>query len=104
MAISIYNAVGFDWDEGNRTKCQKHGVAPSEIEAIFASDIAVRPNLHHSLDEFRYQAIARTGAGRHLFMVFTLRERDGQVLIRPISARFMHKTEIARYEKENPGL
>ena len=27
---------GFDWDEGNRAKCQKHGVPMIEIEDLFA--------------------------------------------------------------------
>jgi hypothetical protein len=27
---------GFDWDDGNRAKCQKHGVSIAEIEALFA--------------------------------------------------------------------
>ena len=26
---------GFDWDEGNKSKCQKHGVSIAEIEALF---------------------------------------------------------------------
>ena len=28
------DADGFDWDAGNRDKCQKHGVARAEIEAL----------------------------------------------------------------------
>jgi len=28
----------------------------------------------------------------------------GELLIRPISARYMHKKEIEAYEKENPDL
>ena len=26
---------GFDWDDGNRDKCQKHGVSIGEIERLF---------------------------------------------------------------------
>ena len=26
---------GFDWDEGNRKKCQKHGLTIAQIEAEF---------------------------------------------------------------------
>jgi uncharacterized protein len=25
----------FDWDSGNRKKCQKHGVSIAEIESLF---------------------------------------------------------------------
>jgi len=33
---------GFDWDEGNRGKCEKHGVAIAEIEALFVRGPALR--------------------------------------------------------------
>jgi uncharacterized DUF497 family protein len=33
-----------------------------------------------------------------------MRQRAGALLIRPISARYMHRKEIAAYEKENPEL
>jgi len=33
---------GFDWDDGNRTKCQRHGVAIAEIEALFVRALALR--------------------------------------------------------------
>jgi len=31
MGIGV---AGFDWDEGNREKCRKHGVSLAEIEEI----------------------------------------------------------------------
>ena len=39
-----------------------------------------------------------------LFLVFTLRRRGDDILIRPISARYMHDKEVKNYEKENPNL
>ncbi len=63
MALQVN---GFDWDQGNRAKCEDKG--------------------------------------RGVFMVFTLRRRGDELLIRPISARYMHKKEIDGYEKENPDL
>jgi uncharacterized DUF497 family protein len=42
--------------------------------------------------------------GRGVFIIFTLRRRGDEVLIRPISARYMHKKETETYEKENPDL
>jgi uncharacterized protein len=39
-----------------------------------------------------------------IFLVFTIRQKGGQRLIRPISTRYMHAKEIAWYEKENPEL
>jgi uncharacterized DUF497 family protein len=32
--------VGVEWDEGNRDKCQKHGVSIEEIEALFRDPTA----------------------------------------------------------------
>jgi uncharacterized DUF497 family protein len=37
-------------------------------------------------------------------MVFTLRSEGDKVLLRPISARYMHKKEIEAYEKENSDI
>ena len=95
---------GFEWDEGNREKCQKHGVSLAEIKVLFEGGrLAVRPDLDHSREEERFQAIGATPQGRWVFLAFTLRERGGRRLIRPISARYMHRKEIEHYEQENPA-
>jgi uncharacterized DUF497 family protein len=93
-------ATGFDWDEGNREKCQRHGVQLTDIEAMFGRPLSVLPDPAHSRNEERFKAIGRNEDGRHILIVFTLRERDGEVLIRPISARFMHQREVRYYEEE----
>ena len=95
---------GFEWDDGNLEHCRKHGVSRSEIEGLFASPVIVLPDTGHSEAETRHRAIGRTRNGRAVFVVFTIRERDGRRYIRPVSARYMHKAEIEGYEKENPGL
>ena len=89
---------GFQWDQGNRTKCQKHGVTIAEIEYIFQNDPGIAPDLEHSKAEARFYAIGKTEEGRSVFIVFTIREDE----IRPISARYMHEKEVFRYEKEAP--
>ena len=60
---------------------------------------SIAPDLLHSVDEQRFIAIKRNVEGRPMFIAFTLREQDGATLIRPVSARYMHKKEIERYEK-----
>ncbi|MEZ5904823.1 MAG: BrnT family toxin [Geminicoccaceae bacterium] len=90
-------ADGFDWDRGNREKCRKHGVSIEEIEALFHGSPGVYADPDHSQTEQRLRAIGRTEAGRWLFVVFTLREFDGQTLIRPVGARYMHAKEVMRY-------
>ena len=96
--------AGFDWDEGNRSKCRKHGVSTAAIESIFQSPIAVVPDPLHSEAEERFKAIGKTKRGRGIFVVFTFRMRRGKKLVRPISARYMHIKEIDHYEKETAAL
>jgi len=95
---------GFDWDRGNRAKCQKHGLSMALIESLFARPLAIVPGVADSIEESRFCAVGKTGNGRRVFLVFTLRRKGNEQLIRPISARYMHKKEIESYEKENPGV
>lgn len=100
--------AGFDWDRGNREKCEKHGVSTAEIQDIFARTVFVAPDPSHSSREARFKAIGATSEGRKLFVVYTWRVRGGESLLRPISARYMHAKEIEAYEelaakKETPS-
>lgn len=92
--------AGFDWDVGNTAKCREHGLSISDIEPLFRRQIAVFPDPAHSADEERFKAIGTTDVGRGVLVVFTLRHRDDEILIRPISARYMHAKEVAYYEEE----
>jgi len=60
---------GFDWDKGNRSKCEKHGLSPDIVEALFDLPLAVLPDVAHSKKEKRFRAIGRTPAGRGVFLV-----------------------------------
>jgi hypothetical protein len=95
---------GFDWDQGNRAKCQKHGLTMEAIEGLFSRPLAILPDIAHSKAEHRFRAIGRTEQGRGIFIVFTLRRKGEAELIRPVSARYMHRKEMESYEKENPSL
>jgi uncharacterized protein len=75
-------AAGFDWDEGNREKCRKHGVSIDEIEALLSGEPRVAPDLKHSAREDRFIAVGRNAAGRPLFVAFTFRTRGGRRLVR----------------------
>ena len=92
--------TGFDWDDGNRAKCQKHGVSVAEVEAVFRHPHHLAPDVAHSTDETRFLAIGRCEGPRPIFVAFTLRKMDGETYIRPISARYMHRKEIDHYEQE----
>jgi uncharacterized DUF497 family protein len=97
-------ASGFDWDYGNRDKCRSHGVPIAEIESIFQGSVALFPDRRHSRTEERLKAIGVSATGRHVFVVFTLRKRGDETLIRPISARYMHGKEIKHYEKQKAEI
>jgi len=90
---------GFDWDRANRDKCKKHGVPLAVIERLFDDAIAMFPDPAHSAKEERFKAIGRSGGGRSVLIVFTLRKREDALLIRPISAQYMHRKEVEYFEK-----
>ena len=92
---------GFDWDEGNRKKCQQHGLSITQIEDVFTNGPRVAPDLKHSGGEDRLIAVGRTKGGRPIFVAFTFRTKDKRRLIRPVTARYMHAKEIEAYEKES---
>lgn len=96
----LTKVAGFEWDDGNWPKCGKHGVSREEIEAVFMLGPAVHADPEHSLEKQHLRAIGRTEAGRWVFVAFTLRRRGRQTLIRPVSARFMHKREVEHYERQ----
>ena len=93
--------AGFNWDEGNRKKCRKHGVRLDEIETALGGPIRVFPDPAHSAAETRYLGIGETAAGRHVLIAFTYRVVGEKRFIRPISARFMHAKEIKHYEAQS---
>lgn len=104
MYVQIYiletawSINGFDWDAGNREKCRKHGVALADIEALFRGPIAIHPARFGGQEE-RFIAIGRIANERNVLIVFTLRRLGEKLLIRPISARYMHQREVDHYEK-----
>lgn len=91
---------GFVWDAGNAGKCRSHGMTLAEVESIFAGAPLVGPDPFDPAIERRWRAIGRTASGRPAFVVFTIREAEGERLIRPISARYMHAKEARKYEQD----
>ncbi len=96
---TLSGIAGFDWDRGNRAKCQKHGVSLASVEDVFHGPVAIFPDPAHSEAEERFKAVGRTLDGRGMLVVFTLRQRADATVIRPISARHMHAKELRYYEE-----
>lgn len=90
--------VGFDWDDGNARKNQKHGVSQSKAEEVFFNQpLLLLEDSRHGGQESRFHALGKTHEGRTLHIAFTLRADDS--LIRVISARDMHRKERAIYDQ-----
>ena len=86
--------VGFDWDEGNARKNEKHGVSKPEVEQVFLNaPLLLADDLKHSQREPRFHALGKTDQDRWLQVTFT--ERANGTLIRPISACTMSRKERA---------
>ncbi len=85
--------MDFDWDDGNRTKAQKHGLGIYDIEYALSHGARFAADPVHSLTEQRFIAASCTEQGRPVFIAFCW--RDGK--IRPISARYMHRKEAKRH-------
>jgi uncharacterized DUF497 family protein len=96
--IDLERITGFDWDDGNARKNDKHGVGQAQAEEIFFNQpLLMLDDLLHREQEARYHALGKTLDGRLLHVTFTL--RGGGTLIRVISARDMHRKERSVYEQ-----
>jgi uncharacterized protein len=40
-----------------------------------------------------FRAVGRNAKGRPMYVVFTTREKDGELYVRPISARYRHRSK-----------
>ena len=95
---NLTDITGFDWDEGNARKNEKHNVSMAETEQVFFNaPLLVLEDSRHSNQEPRFHALGKSDENRQLHITFTLRQAGEKIRI--ISARDMHKKERAIYEK-----
>jgi uncharacterized protein len=80
----------FDWEDGNRAKMLgaradrgNRGRSERQSHARVIGDPYE--------GETRFRATGRNGEGRGVFVVFTPRYIDGEIHLRPISARYIHR-------------
>lgn len=70
--ISLENVLGFDWDEGNHRKNDKHAVSMAEAEQVFFNaPLLMLEDAKHSDHEVRLHALGKTDSGRRLHITFT---------------------------------
>lgn len=98
--MNLSAIIGFEWDEGNARKNDKHGVGRAEAEQVFFNvPLVLLEDVAHSQNEERFHALGKTDGGRMLHITFTLRQEGA--LIRVISARDMHKKERIVYDQNH---
>ena len=96
--IDISKIIGFNWDDGNARKNDKHGVSMAEAEQVFFNaPLLLLEDGAHSQQEARLHALGKTDDARALHITFTLRQLGA--LIRVISAREMHRKERTIYDQ-----
>ena len=96
--IDLSAIIGFEWDDGNGRKNERHGVSMAEAEQVFFnSPLLLLSDPKHSESEPRLHALGKTTADRKLHITLTL--RAGGTMIRVISARDMHRKERMFYEQ-----
>lgn len=100
LTIDLAKISGFDWDDANARKNDKHGVSSAESEQVFFNaPLLLLSDVKHSNVEVRFHAMGKTDDQRLLHITFTLRA-EGQK-IRVISARDMHRKERKIYEQSS---
>ena len=73
---------GFDWDEGNLEKCQKHSISVPEIESLFKDDLLkVFFDEKHSDTEERLIAVGKAQGERPILVVFAKTRNNSFVLL-----------------------
>ena len=96
--LDLNKISGFNWDDGNARKNEKHTVSMAEAEQVFFNaPLLLLEDGAHSQQEQRIHALGKTDEGRALHITLTL--RSSATLIRVISARDMHRKERAIYEQ-----
>ncbi len=98
--IDLAKITGFDWDDGNARKNDKHGVSAAETEQVFFNaPLVVVSDIRHSEREVRLHALGKSDEGRQLHITFTLRDAGRKICV--ISSRDMHRKERAFYAKNS---
>ncbi|WP_394756856.1 BrnT family toxin [Rhodoferax sp.] len=96
--LDLNKVSGFNWDDGNARKNEKHAVSMAEAEQVFFNaPLLLLEDGVHSQQEPRIHALGKTDEGRALHITFTL--QSSGMLIRVISARDRHRKERAIYEQ-----
>jgi len=94
----------FEWDEHkNRQNLRKHDVRFETALLVFDDPYALTQRDFTSEDEERWITVGAIGPGSVLLVVHTIYEKQGEEIIRIISARAAESHERRAYEKAHKG-
>ena len=93
-------SLDFEWHPGKAaSNLRRHGVAFSQAATVFLDPLARSvPDEEHSVAEDRWVTMGMAEDGRLLVVVHTVRQKDGQALVRIITARVATRRERQTYE------
>jgi uncharacterized protein len=93
-------SVRFEWDDAKaHANKAKHEVSFELMRGVFEDPMHLSVQDRHEAGEERWQTIGLVGGGAVLLVTHTYAERDGEEVVRIISARKATKRERARYEE-----
>jgi len=94
------DAFRFDWDPAKaRENLRKHGISFDEARTVFADDNAILlDDPDHSTDEDRFALLGLSAPLRILVVAHCYRE--GESVVRLISARKATRSERAQYDAQ----
>jgi len=94
------DAIRFEWDPAKaRENLRKHDIAFDEAETVFADDRAILlDDPDHSADEARFALLGLSARLRILVVVHC--HREGEAVIRLISARKATRSERVQYDAQ----
>jgi uncharacterized protein len=92
--------VQFEWDPAkSRANLGKHGVSFEAARLVFDDPRHVSRQVRYEDHEERWQTLGSIGTGAVLLVAHTLEERDGEEIVRIISARKADARERERYAR-----
>lgn len=91
MKLEKIEYEGFDWDYGNFLHTQKHDIKFEAIEKVFEQTLLYFEDPKNTTSEKRWIAVGEIEPKRFAFVAFTIRTIGTDRLIRPISARYIHR-------------
>jgi uncharacterized protein len=90
----------FEWhSEKDRANRRKHGVSFDLARRVFEDPNHLTTQDRHEDGEERWQTLGLVGPVAILLVAHTIEDRNGEEIVRIISARKANKTERRRYDE-----